>query len=219
MKTPTLIESKGFIVNEPTFENSLLTPFILTGFTSRDFGMPYESIEEQIAGNLYLWLQQSYSVLWEVNAEQHQVLLYDNTIDKLGERFATLLRLSKESGESATWDMVKALALANYIIESVVFKIEGNWLLKYRNPWLNGLLKHFMFWLALQELDGNENAQKCLTVFMKKFSKDVDLKVIGQYPNETVMEAFMQCFFHGRNDMDIFLCALQNPAFSFHELR
>lgn len=219
MKTRLLIKSQGFDVVEPTFEYSFLTSFMLTGFTSRDFGMPYENMEEQIGGNLFLWLQQSYSVLWGVNAEQHQVLLFDNTIDKLGERFATLLRLSKELGKSATWDMVKALALANYIIEGVVFKMEGNWLLKYRNPGLNGLLNHFMFWLASLELIDNENAQKCLAVFMKKFAKDVDLEAIGQYPNETVLEAFMQCFFHGRNDMDIFLCALQNPTLSINELR
>jgi hypothetical protein len=51
MKSRLLIKSKGFIVNEPTFDNSFLTSFMLTGITSRDFGMPYENMDEQIAGN------------------------------------------------------------------------------------------------------------------------------------------------------------------------
>jgi hypothetical protein len=190
---------------------------MLTGFTSRDFGHPYENMDEQIGGNLYLWLQQSYGVLWAVNVEQHSVIFYSNIIDKLGDRFATLLRLPKEEGKAATLEMVKAVALSNCIIEEMVFKMQSNWLMKYRNPSLNGLLKHFMFWLASLELEDNENAQKCLAVFMKKFAKDVDLEVMKGYTTEELFNAFLKCFFHGENDMDIFLTVLQNPNLSFHE--
>jgi hypothetical protein len=219
MKTRLLIKSKGFDVVEPTFEYSLLTSFMFTGFTSRDFGHLYENMDEQIAGNLYLWIQQSYRVLWAVNVNQNRVILYSNTIDKLGERFATLLRIPTEEGKAATLEMVKSVSLSNFIIEDVVFKIKGNWLLKYGNPSLNGMLKHFVFWMASLEIEDKENAQKCLAIFIKKFAKDVDFQVIYQYPQDVVMNAFMQCFLHGKNDMDIFLSVIQNPNLSFHEHR
>jgi hypothetical protein len=204
MKTIYLSQSIGFGVKPPVIEHQLFTNEILTGFTSRDFGHPYESMEEQIAGNLYLWLQQSYSVLWEVNVEGNSVILYSNIIDKLGERFSTLLRLPKEVGKAATLEMVKAVALSNFIIEEFVFKIEGNWLLKYRNPSLNGLLKHFVFWMALLELEDNENAQKCLALYMKKFAKDVDLMFLEDHSLELIMKSFITCFFKGSNEMAMF---------------
>jgi hypothetical protein len=219
MKTLALMNSIGFKVNQPKFVCYPLTSDLLKGINSRDFGKPYSSMEEQIAGNLYLWLQQSYSVLWAVNSEPQVVNLYHNTIDKLGERFATLLRFTKDEGKAAALEMIKALALSNFILEDVIFKIEGNWLMKYRNPVLNGLLKHFMFWMASVELAAHENALKCLGIFIKKFAKDVDLQKVHQYPQESIMDAFLQCFFHGNNSREIFFLALQNPNLSFQEIK
>ncbi len=218
MKIISLIQSIGFGVKPPVIEHQLITAEMLTDITSRDFGHPYEDMQDMICGNLYLWLQQSYNVLWQVDDVNGKVIIYTNTTEKLGERFATLLKISKEEGKLATHEMVKTLALSNYILENVVFKIEGNWLMKNRNPQLSGLLKHFLFWMATLELNENENAQKCLAVFLKKFAKDVDLEVMNGYTTEELFNAFLKCFFHGKNDMKLLVAFLEKPNVSYTEV-
>lgn len=218
MKTISLLESIGFGVKPPEIEHQLLTTQMLTSINSRDFGHPYEDMQAMICGNLYLWLQQSYSVLWEIEESSGKVIIYQNTTDKLGERFATLLRISKDEGKTAIHEMVKALSWSNYIIEHVVFKIEGNWLMKYRNTQPKGLLKHFMFWLATFELNENENALKGLAIFMKKFAKDVDLEAIKSYSTDEIFRAFIKCFFHCNNDIKLMVAFLKNPNVSFSEI-
>jgi|GEM_PF-3398729 len=219
MKTIPLLESIGFGVKPPEIEHQLLTTQMLTSINSRDFGHPYEDMQAMICGNLYLWLQQTYNILWQVNEDKDKVIIYTNTTEKLGERFATLLRMSKEDGKAATLQMVSALALANYTAEKVVFNMEGNWLMKYRQTKLNGLLKLFVFCLASIELADNERALSCLSVFIKKFAKDIDLQSTTGYSQAAIMNAFIQCFFYGQNEIDIFISALLNPKLSIHELR
>jgi hypothetical protein len=218
MKIESLIQNYGFALKKPSIEYFPISLQMLTGITSRDFGHPYEDIQDMICGNLYLWLQQTYDVLWRIDKENGKVIIYQNTTDKLGERFATLLRISKEEGKIAIHEMVKALALSHYIIEHVVFKIEGNWLLKYRNTQLKGLLKHFMFWLATFELNENEHALKGLAIFMKKFAKDVDLEVLKSYSTDEIFQAYIKCFFHCSNDVKLMAALLQNPNISFSEI-
>lgn len=217
MKIESLIQNYGFALKMPSIEYFPISLQMLTGITSRDFGHPYEDIQDMICGNLYLWLQQTYDVLWKIEDNIGKVIIYQNTTDKLGERFATLLRISKDEGKTAIHEMVKALALSHYIIEHVVFKMEGNWLLKYRNPQLKGLLKHFMFWLASFELNENENALKGLAIFMKKFAKDVDLEVLKTYSTDEMFQSFIKCFFHHNNDVKLMVALLENPNVSFLE--
>jgi hypothetical protein len=218
MKTKSMIQNHGFALKKPSIEYLPISFQMLTGITSRDFGHPYEEMQDMICGNLYLWLQQTYDVLWRIDEETGKVIIYQNTTDKLGERFATLLRISKEDGKTAIHEMVKSLAWSNYIIEQVVFKIEGNWLLKNRNPQLKGLLKHFMFWLATFELNENENALNGLAIFMKKFAKDVDLEVLKSYSTDEIFQAFIKCFFHCNNDVNLLVAFLENSNVSLSEI-
>jgi hypothetical protein len=218
MKIHSLIKNQGFEIREPSFCSSHISEEILKEITSRDFGHPYEDIQDMICGNLYLWLQQSYDVLWRIEENNGKVIIYQNTSDKLGERFATLLRISKEEGKTAIHEMVKALALSHYLIEHVVFKMKVNWLLKNRNPQLKGLLKYFMFWLATFELSEKENVLKGLSIFMKKFAKDVDLEVLKSYSTDEILQAFIKCFFHYNNDVKLMVAFLENPNVSFSEV-
>lgn len=217
MKIILHLQNIGFNVQEPDFEFMPITSNMLTGISSRDFGLPYEDMHEQICGNLYLWLQQSYGVLWRVEETEPKVLIYKNTTEKLGERFGTLSRLTKEDGKAASFEMVKALALSNYIIEHAVYKMEGNWLLKYRNPNLNGLLNYFLFWLAQQELADNDCAQKCLLLFIKKFAKDVDLSVLQPYQPEMIMDSFIRSFFLGQNELSLVISMLEQSNTTLYE--
>lgn len=218
MKMQNILESIGFNIYYHELVCQVFTTDMLFDITSREFGHPYEDMQDMICGNLYLWLQQSYNVLWRIDEENGKVVIYHNTTDKLGERFATLLKISKEEGKLATHEMVKTLALSNYIIENVVFKKEGNWLMKNRNPQLSGLLKHFLFWLATLELNENENALKGLKIFMKKFAKEVDLETLKEYSTDEVCRVFITCFFHNINDVNFLITSLKNPNVSLSEV-
>lgn len=219
MKMILQLQSIGFCLKPPVIDYQHLTTEMLKGISSRDFRHPYEDMQDMICGNLYFWLQQSYSVLWQVDEVNNKLVIHTNTTEKLGERFATLLRMSKGDGKSATVQMVNALATANYLAEKVVFNMEGNWLLKYRQIQLQGLLKLFVFWLASIELAENDSALSCLSVFIKKFAKDIDLHPTTGYSQAAIFDAFIQCFFHGHNEIDLFISALLNRKLFIHELR
>jgi hypothetical protein len=216
MKTIPHIQNIGFRVQVLEYVFQPLTEDILSGISSRDFGNPYQDMQEQIAGNLYLWLQQTNSILWRVDETSPKVIIFENTTDKLGERFATLLKVSREEGKSAVLEMVKALALSHYIIEHVIFKIEGNWYLKDTNHPLSGQLKYFLFWQVQRELEDHDLALKCLSRFMKMFAKDVDLSLLNTYPATLVMESFIQCFFRQQNTVPFLLSKLEEANKQHH---
>lgn len=213
------LQDMGFDLRPPVMERGLLEVEMLKDISSRDFGRPYESIQDMIGGNLYKWLHQSYGVLWQMDEADQKAIIYTNTTEKLGERFATLLRMATDEGKAATLQMVSALAVAKYSAEKVVFSMEGNWLLKYRNAQHHGLLKLFVFWLAATELAAHEQALRCLHLFIKKFAKDVDLEFTAHYSREAIMDAFIRCFFLGQNEVDLFILALQKPELPIQALR
>lgn len=212
------LQRSGFVVKPPTEEFQLISQKSVSGIISRDFGHPYEDVQDMICGNLYLWLQQTYDVLWRVDDVNDKLIFYYNTADKLADRFATILRLPKEAGKLAVLEMVSALGRSNYIAAKVVFNMEGNWMFKYNHPRLSGLFKLFIFWLSTQDLAGNDNALRALGVFIKKFAKDIELQSLLPYSKKDCMDAFVQCFFHRQNEIHLFYSVLKNPSKPFYEL-
>jgi hypothetical protein len=65
------------------------------GVTSRFYPNGYENVDEEIAANLYLWLHQSYHVLWHTDTITNEIYIYSKTVLKLASRFATLLKQEK----------------------------------------------------------------------------------------------------------------------------
>jgi hypothetical protein len=218
MNSITLIEKSGFKINPPKIVFVPFTEEKLQGISTREFGSPYENMDDKIGGNLYLWLQQTNSVLWQISDEDEQVLIFANTVEKLGERFATLMNLPKEEGKAVCIEMVKSLAISAYIIENIFFKMQGNWLLKYRNKELGGTLQYFLFWLTKHELQGNIQANKALDIYIEKFAKNVNLDLFSNYASSEIMEAFIYCFFRGNNETKMLFAKLKNPTYSLNEL-
>lgn len=216
MNSITLIQHSGFKINVPSVDFMPFSEEKMEGIHSRKFGSPYENINDQIGGNLYLWLQQTYSVLWQIRDEN--VLIYANTVHALGERFGTLMKVPKIDGKAACFEMVKAIAISNYIIEKTVYKMEGNWLLKHRNKELSGSLQYFLFWLTKYELKDNEMANRALDIFMEKFAKDVEMKQLENYSTNEIIETFIQCFFNRNNETKILFSKLEKPNCKLNDL-
>jgi hypothetical protein len=136
--------------------------------TSRDFANPYSNIEEQIAGNLYSWIHQSYSVLWQVNSENNEILIFNKTIQKLGLRFATLLKMQKEAAIYSVYNMAISLALSEIVWKKYY---KDNLVLNttVRNCELK---REFIFGFSNRFFEKEIDTLKVLERFVKMFRKD-----------------------------------------------
>jgi len=158
--TIQIMQPKLIVLNCPNIEKLKIT--------SRDFATPYSNIEEQIAGNLYSWIHQSYSVLWQVNSENNEILIFNKTIQKLGLRFATLLKMEKETAINSVFKMSISLALSeiiwekNYKDKSVRNTKVRNWELK----------REFIFDFSNRIFEKELHTLKVLERFVKMFRKD-----------------------------------------------
>ena len=160
---------------------------------SRQFASPDKNIEEEIAGNLYSWINQSYSVLWQIDKEKNEIIIFNNTTQKLAERFATLLKITKEDASSGVKEMVESLGLANLFMEKIISQIGDNQHLKSKTETLTGSLKLYLFWLASKELKESELGQKCLQLFMRKFALEINLEEYEDYSDEEMINALREC--------------------------
>jgi hypothetical protein len=209
MSPITLFQSAGFGIPEPEITIGLLSQANIVDIPCRDFGKPYTDVDEKIAGNIFKWLRTGYKVLSKVHEIENRVVVFTNVCDKLSERLAVQLETSCVDTSQACIDLVRSFALADYIIEKVVFEMEGNWLLKKRNPVHSGLLKYFQYWLVHLDLRENQNGGICLKLFKSTFAAEIELEHTANYTDHEVISAFISCFFRGVNEVDVFFNTLQ----------
>jgi hypothetical protein len=158
--TNQMMQPKLIILDCPDIEK--------LNITSRDFATPYSNIEEQIAGNLYSWIHQSYSVLWQVNSEKNEIFIFNKTIQKLGLRFATLLKMQKETAIHSVYKMSISLALSE-IVWGKYYKDK----LVLNNTVRNCELKReFIFGFSNSVFEKELHTLKVLERFVKMFRKD-----------------------------------------------
>jgi hypothetical protein len=136
--------------------------------TSRDFGTPYIGIEDQIGGNLYSWIHQSFGVLWQVNTYTNEIVIYSKTCEKLGMRFATLLKMEREIAIHSVYKMSISLALLEIVWEKYYKnKLVSNTTVR------NGELKcEFIFGFSNRVFEKELDTLKVLERFVKMFRKD-----------------------------------------------
>jgi hypothetical protein len=140
---------------------------------SRDFKSEYFNEEDKIGGNLYSWIHQSYSVLWEVNKETNEIIIYKRTIEKLGLRFATVLKMEKIMACCSTLKLIMYFSLAEFNMNSVcIDTINSN----LENKVLNNNLKYqYIFSLSKSALYKDIETLEVYLRFTKMFANDVEL--------------------------------------------
>ena len=143
------------------------------GIKSREFNTPYINKEDQIGGNLYSWIHQSYSVLWETDANKNEITLYTKTNEKLGLRYATLLKMDKSAAITSISNLSIACALGhicwNQYFEDKFMEdsaIHSN---------TESIKKEFFFGLAKLILVADENHLLIFNKFNKMFGKNLDI--------------------------------------------
>jgi len=158
--TNQMMQPKLIILDCPDIEK--------LNITSRDFATPYSNIEELIAGNLYSWIHQSYSVLWQVDSEKNEIFIINKTIQKLGLRLATLLKMEKEIATHNLFKMAISLASAEIAWEKYY---KDNLVLNttVRNCELK---REFIFGFSNRVFEKELDTLKVLERFVKMFRKD-----------------------------------------------
>ena len=96
---------------EPSFRLAVFPDLEKNKIISRDFKTEYLDERDQVGGNLYKWIHQSFSVLFEVDKENMEIVLFSSTINMLGGRFATLLKIEKKVAIKSVSEMIIYLGL------------------------------------------------------------------------------------------------------------
>ena len=164
------------------------------------------TFDEVIFKNLPYWVSQSYEVLWQIHPLGKRISLFENSTIALSQLLNESLQLTNPL--EATRTMLLSLSRSHFFIEKVIFKIEGNWLLKNRNKRLNGLTEYFLFYLSSIDTELNEDAKKCLKVFVQRFGYQVDLSPLFSLPSDKVITALVRCFYKQINDLKTFQSVL-----------
>jgi hypothetical protein len=172
--TEVLLE-RGIKLDQPTLVFQEFPLLEKNAIISRDFNTPYINNEDQIGGNLYSWIHQSYSVLWETEADKNEITIYTKTIEKLGLRYATLLKMDKSAAIKSVSNLSIAYALGELCWKKhFEDKCEVDTSIDDNNKKLK---KEFVFGLAKLNLVDDENTTKVLYRFLKMFEKDVDISI------------------------------------------
>jgi hypothetical protein len=137
------------------------------GVKSRSYPNGYANFEEEIAGNLYAWLHQSYHVLWDVDPIRNEICIYGSTVKKLGNRFATLLQKDKTVSVQLCFQVVQLLS-----------HIELNLQKKTNYPLLSkNQIEHWILSQA-QAILKNHEGQIYLNQFIKMFGHKNEVDMI-----------------------------------------
>lgn len=161
---------------------SLLKPKLILGeypnikkhsIQLREFKTPYLNKDDEVGGNLYNWIHQSYSVLWETNPDKNEITLFLKTNNKLAERFAMLLKINPSTATKSIIALSMALSLSElcwglHLKSNLTIDVTDN---KY----YTANIKKFVFCLANLTLVKDENHHLIFNKFNKMFGKNLDV--------------------------------------------
>ena len=162
-----VLAGNGFSLVQPNLLVLACPDLEKLNITSRDFGTTYIGVEDQIGGNLYSWIHQSFGVLWQVNTFTNEIVIYSKTCEKLGMRFATLLKMEKEIAIKCVFEMVISFAFAE--ISWDMF-IKDNFLCNYDGNLFEGQLGlQYIFRFSKLILNNKMETYEVFTKFTKMF--------------------------------------------------
>lgn len=173
LKHNDILKGKGVNMTKPKLIVFDSPDFDTLNITSRNFSSPYLDEDDKIGGNLYKWIHQSYHVLWDANAKKNEIVIYNKTIQKLGLRFATLLKMDKGSANTSISNLCVVFALGDLCWnQNFEDKFNTDSSIDNNN---NKLKKEFVFGLAKLTFINDENSTQLFYRFLKMFDKDVDV--------------------------------------------
>ncbi len=215
-KISILFSEHGFSCSQPSFTFGDLNVDHLPNSNSWNSSAWPNDLTKEKDVNLNSWNFKNFKALWHVHPETLEIRIFNNALQTLSNGLDAELSLTQSDSGKALSDMIKAFALGDYFIQTIIFKLEGNWLLREHNKEYHGLLKIFLFWLASIEMQGDTNVEKCLSLFMPQWAPDVKLEFLVRHTNDEIMSAFVKCFFHFSNDIEAFKMLLIHPEMSFY---
>lgn len=143
-------------------------------------------------------------IRWSLCTTGANLSLHCSQFDHWVGKASRELGLTKELAKASLIDLLGAWAEAHAFIESCIFTMEGNWLLKRWNEPLTGQLRFFLFWWAeVRSLD-NPITQKIMAWAISQIAPEVSLRPMSPFERTELLARFIQHFYQCRNDSTSF---------------
>ena len=176
----------------------------------------YDDFEVEIHEELYHWLKYSLKLLWQINEDNNELIIYSNTVEILAVKLTNFNEKEVSYYPKEVEEMIVSLAMAHYFLEKFIFK--NKWLLKERNKEIYGVCKLFIIWITSVMLEKNIKGLHSLYEFANRYAKEVNLTEYIAYSREDMMDAFLKCFSYESTDLwtfdkvldEIFNCVVNN---------
>ncbi|MFZ4798544.1 MAG: hypothetical protein ACOYMA_13690 [Bacteroidia bacterium] len=146
----------------------------------------------------------NYKMFWQIDGSNNIIILHKDSIQILSKHFAVLLNTSFSETKESITNIMHPLSFSEFFIEKIVFKMQGNWLLKHQNEYLHDLLEMFLFWFTKELIKNDTITEKYLDLFINTYAKEINFEILKGYTRDEILSAFMQSFFYCKNDLQYF---------------
>jgi hypothetical protein len=206
---PELFRNIGFSLEEPEiiisndFNNALKVnhlPFI----------HPAEKLFTGTFDNkAIIFLNSKFNILWEFDLEKKQSLVSLKSLQILQKKLFNNQESINYLFDDNFCLMAKALCLSHYVIESIVFKMEGNWLLKQQNFKFNGLIECFYLYLTEIQIINNQELTNYYVKYKEILHNSTAFPQLKNLEIESVLSGFVHCFFKNTNQLNCLTAKLK----------
>ena len=206
---PQLFRNIGFSFEEPEiiisndFNNALEVDYSL-------FIHPAEKLFIGAFDNkAIICLNSKLNILWEFDLEKKQSLVSLKSLQILQKKFFTNQESVNYVFDDNFCMMARALCLSHYVIESIVFKMEGNWLLKQQNFKFNGLIEWFYLYLTEIQIINNQELITHFVKYKEVLHHSIAFPQLNNLEIEYVLNGFVHCFFKNTKQFNCLIAKLK----------
>lgn len=143
------------------------------------------------------------SVLWEFDMNKQCIILSNKACKKLYSEDIIIYRRSKVFSEAYKM-MIEKLCVNHFFIQTVVFEMEGNWLMQQRNLKFQGLVELCWLYLTQIQLESNQMSMDYFHQYLEVYHDAINLKKLDGLNPTFVLHAFLQCFLKNSNELSCF---------------
>lgn len=206
---PELFRNIGFSIEEPEiiisndFNNALEVDHT-------SFIHPAEKLFIGAFDNkAIICLNSKLNILWEFDLEKKQLFISLKSLQMLQKKIFINQESINNTGDDNFYLIARALCLSHYIIESIVFKMEGNWVLKQQNFKFNGLIEWFYLYLIEIQIINNQELINHFVKYKELLHHSIAFPQLNNLEIEYVLNGFVHCFFKNTNQLNCLIAKLK----------
>lgn len=200
MQLSDILDAAGFTFEQPRIHwtNEIKLHAKIEGISSMN--QPFiATLERQVI----CCKHPNQSVLWEFDMNKRCIILSNKACKKLYSEDIIIVRRSKVSSEAYKM-MIEKLCFNHFFIQTIVFEMEGNWLMQQRNLKFHGLVELCWLYLTQIQLESNQMSMDCFHQYLEVYHDAINLKKLDGLNPTFVLHALLQCFLQNSNELSCF---------------